>query len=235
MKKLLYYFYSFLFKIYRLFKVQENRISLVSPHNAYFTDSLKFVKDEFSKRGDYEFNRVSSNDLKSILGTLKFFTKSAYKIATSKFVFLNDNFMPFSNVRFSEKTKVIQLWHGQGVFKKFGLDSQLTDTERQLAKKCADKIGINLKEGVYLGVTGPSYETPCEVRMFEKMGANLIGMSTVPETIVARHMGVPVFGVSVITNCGLSDQKGDHEDVQLQGRKAGERMSTLFVELIKQL
>lgn len=139
MKKLLYYFYSFLFKIYRLFKVQENRISLVSPHNAYFTDSLKFVEDEFSKRGDYEFNRVSSNDLKSILGTLKFFIKSAYKIATSKFVFLNDNFMPFSNVRFSDKTKVIQLWHGQGVFKKFGLDSQLTDTERQLAKKCADK------------------------------------------------------------------------------------------------
>ena len=139
MKKLFYYFYSFLFKIYRLFGVRENRISLVSPHNAYFTDSLKFVEDEFSKRGNYQFNRVSSNDLKSISGALKFFTKSAYKIATSKFIFLNDNFMPFSYVSFSDKTKVIQLWHGQGVFKKFGLDSQLTDNERLLANKCAEK------------------------------------------------------------------------------------------------
>jgi purine-nucleoside phosphorylase len=60
-------------------------------------------------------------------------------------------------------------------------------------------------------------------------------MSTVPEVIVARHMSIPVFGMSVITNCGLSDEKGDHEDVQRQGRKAGVRMSKIFVELIKTL
>ncbi len=60
-------------------------------------------------------------------------------------------------------------------------------------------------------------------------------MSTVPEVIVARHMSIPVFGVSVITNCGLSDEIGDHEDVQIQGAKAAVRMTTLFVELIKQL
>jgi purine-nucleoside phosphorylase len=60
-------------------------------------------------------------------------------------------------------------------------------------------------------------------------------MSTVPEVIVARHMSVPVFAVSVITNCGLSDQIGDHEDVQLQGRKAGLKMAKLFVKLIKNL
>ena len=106
---------------------------------------------------------------------------------------------------------------------------------RDKATAIADKHNIKLQYGVYVGTTGPTFETQAEYRYFKAIGGDAVGMSTVPETIVARHMGVPVFGVSVITNCGLSDQKGDHEDVQLQGRKAGERMSTLFVELIKQL
>ena len=106
---------------------------------------------------------------------------------------------------------------------------------RDKATAIADKNNIKLQYGVYVGTTGPTFETQAEYRYFKAIGGDAVGMSTVPETIVARHMGVPVFGVSVITNCGLSDQKGDHEDVQLQGRKAGERMSTLFVELIKQL
>ncbi len=60
-------------------------------------------------------------------------------------------------------------------------------------------------------------------------------MSTVPEVIVARHMSLPVFGVSVITNCGLSEEIGDHEDVQLQGKKAGVKMQRLFRRMIKDL
>ena len=106
---------------------------------------------------------------------------------------------------------------------------------RDKATAIAERLNIKLQYGVYVGTTGPTFETQAEYRYFKAIGGDAVGMSTVPETIVARHMGVPVFGVSVITNCGLSDQKGDHEDVQLQGRKAGERMSTLFVELIKQL
>ena len=106
---------------------------------------------------------------------------------------------------------------------------------RDKATAIADKHNIKLQYGVYVGTTGPTFETQAEYRYFKAIGGDAVGMSTVPETIVARHMGVPVVGVSVITNCGLIDQKGDHEDVQLQGRKAGERMSTLFVELIKQL
>ena len=106
---------------------------------------------------------------------------------------------------------------------------------RDKATAIAEKHNIKLQYGVYVGTTGPTFETQAEYRYFKAIGGDAVGMSTVPEVIVARHMGVPCFGVSVITNCGLSDQKGDHEDVQLQGRKAGERMSTLFVELIKQL
>ena len=106
---------------------------------------------------------------------------------------------------------------------------------RDKATDIANELNIKLQYGVYVGTTGPSFETQAEYRYFKAIGGDAVGMSTVPETIVARHMGVPVFGVSVITNCGLSDQKGDHEDVQLQGRKAGERMSKLFVELIKRL
>ena len=60
-------------------------------------------------------------------------------------------------------------------------------------------------------------------------------MSTVPEVIVARHISIPVFGVSVITNCGLSYEVGDHEDVPRQGRKAGAKMQTLFIRMIENL
>ena len=106
---------------------------------------------------------------------------------------------------------------------------------RDKATNIANDLNIKLQYGVYVGTTGPTFETQAEYRYFKAIGGDAVGMSTVPETIVARHMGVPVFGMSVITNCGLSDQKGDHEDVQLQGKLAGERMSKLFVELIKQL
>ena len=104
-----------------------------------------------------------------------------------------------------------------------------------MAKEIAAEKGIRVVEGVYLGTQGPTFETPAEYRMFHRMGGDAVGMSTVPEVIVARHMSIPVFAVSVITNCGLSDQIGDHEDVQLQGRKAGQKMAKLFVKLIKEL
>lgn len=103
------------------------------------------------------------------------------------------------------------------------------------ATAIAERENIKLQYGVYVGTTGPSFETQAEYRYFKAIGGDAAGMSTVPEVIVARHMSVPVFGMSVITNCGLSDEIGDHEDVQRQGKKAGLRMAKLFVELIKQL
>ncbi len=103
------------------------------------------------------------------------------------------------------------------------------------ATAIAEREGIKLQYGVYVGGTGPTFETQAEYRYFKAIGGDAAGMSTVPEVIVARHMSIPVFGVSVITNCGLSEEIGDHEDVQLQGRKAGTRMEVLFKEMIKTL
>lgn len=98
----------------------------------------------------------------------------------------------------------------------------------------ADK-GLKLQYGVYVGGTGPTFETQAEYRFYKAIGGDAAGMSTTPEVIAARHMGIPVFAVSVITNCGLSDEVGDHEDVQRQGALAGKRMTELFIEMIKQL
>ena len=103
------------------------------------------------------------------------------------------------------------------------------------ATAIAEEANIKLQYGVYVGSTGPTFETQAEYRYFKSIGGDAAGMSTVPEVIVARHMSIPVFAVSVITNCGLSDEKGDHEDVQRQGRKAGVKMAELFVKLLKQL
>lgn len=103
------------------------------------------------------------------------------------------------------------------------------------ATRIAEREGLKLQYGVYVGGTGPTFETQAEYRYFKAIGGDAAGMSTVPEVIVARHMSIPVFGVSVITNCGLSDEVGDHEDVQLQGRKAGVRMEKLFCEMLKNL
>ncbi|MFI3303356.1 MAG: purine-nucleoside phosphorylase [Rikenellaceae bacterium] len=109
---------------------------------------------------------------------------------------------------------------------------------RELIRKAtaiAEAEGIKLQYGVYVGGTGPTFETQAEYRYFKIIGGDAAGMSTVPEVIVARHCSIKVFGVSVITNCGLSDEVGDHEDVQLQGAKASGRMSTLFTKLIGEL
>ncbi len=103
------------------------------------------------------------------------------------------------------------------------------------ATAIAEREGIKLQYGVYVGGTGPTFETQAEYKYFKIIGGDAAGMSTVPEVIVARHCSIRVFGVSVITNCGLSDELGDHEDVQLQGAKASGRMSTLFTKLIEEL
>ena len=97
---------------------------------------------------------------------------------------------------------------------------------------------IPLKKGVYVGLTGPSYETPAEYAFYGKAGGDAIGMSTVPEVIVARHAGLRVFGMSVITNEGYhfaDDFVNDGEDVVKAANQAAAKMTLLFTELIKEI
>lgn len=108
-----------------------------------------------------------------------------------------------------------------------------------LAEEIAAECGIALKKGVYLGSSGPTYETPAEYKYFRTIGADAVGMSTVPEVIVARHSSIPVFGISVITNEAHDDFApdfvNDGDDVVKAADAAADKMTLLFTELIKRL
>jgi purine-nucleoside phosphorylase len=105
-----------------------------------------------------------------------------------------------------------------------------------LADEIAAKKGIRVMHGVYVGVTGPTFETPAEYEMYRIMGGDAVGMSTVPEVIVANHGGMKVFGVSVITDLGGKDvtEVPTHEEVQRAAEEAQPRMMEIMRELIKQ-
>jgi purine-nucleoside phosphorylase len=96
---------------------------------------------------------------------------------------------------------------------------------------------IDLKQGVYVGVTGPTFETPAEYKMFRLLGGDAIGMSTVPEVIVARHMGMKVFGISIITDSGVPGEIVEitHQEVQEVARKAEPKLSLIIKELVASL
>jgi purine-nucleoside phosphorylase len=101
---------------------------------------------------------------------------------------------------------------------------------RALARRTADELGIPLEEGVYAAVSGPSYETPAEVRMIGLLGGDAVGMSTVPEVIVARARGMRVLGISLITNpgAGISSRPLSHQEVLEAGQEAGPRFQRLI-------
>lgn len=108
---------------------------------------------------------------------------------------------------------------------------------RLLAHRTAGKQGFRLQEGVYAQMPGPCYETPAEIRMLRVLGADAVGMSTVPETIAARHGGMRVMGVSCITNmaAGVLDQPLSHGEVVEASRKAAGRIKAFLEEMIRQI
>ena len=108
-----------------------------------------------------------------------------------------------------------------------------------LAKTIAAEQGIDLKEGVYVGGTGPSYETPAEYKYFRLIGGDAVGMSTIPEVIAARHASIPVFGISVITNEAHDDYAEDYvndgDDVVTAANAAADKMTALIRKMIERL
>jgi len=119
----------------------------------------------------------------------------------------------------------------------FDMTEAYSKALRTLARDAAREEGFALEEGVYLATPGPSFETPAEIRAFRTLGATLVGMSTVPETIVARHMGIEVLGISCVTNlaAGLSDTQLSHEEVFEAGRKVEHRLAALLKRLVPRI
>lgn len=143
MKNLFYNLYALFFNICRkIFPLKSNGIAFVAPHNGGENDSLGIMKKYVESLGEYETVSVSTRDLKSgsIIRAIGFFTSGAKKLATSKYVFLNDNFMPMAKLNFSPDATVIQLWHAEGAFKKFGLSAPLSDDIIKREKACSERL-----------------------------------------------------------------------------------------------
>ena len=108
---------------------------------------------------------------------------------------------------------------------------------RARARAVAARLDIPLRSGVYLATLGPSFETPAEIRAFRALGAELVGMSTVPEAISARHCGLKVLGFSIVTNlaAGLTDQILSHEQTLAVAAQAADRLQRLLLGLLEDL
>ena len=108
---------------------------------------------------------------------------------------------------------------------------------RKIAKNVANSINIDIKEGVYAMMSGPTYETPAEIKMIRILGGDAVGMSTVPEVIVANHCGIKVVGISCLTNmaAGILEQPLNHEEVIETSNKVKNNFITLMKTLIKEI
>ena len=128
MKYLKHKVFSYLFNLFKIFPVNENRISFIIDSRESFKGNLDYIKKEFEKRGNYEFNMFYKD---------KFSFSNFKKLATSRYIFLNDNFFPMAFMNFKDESEVIQLWHAPGAFKKFG-GSSCSSQEREILSKISE-------------------------------------------------------------------------------------------------
>ncbi len=105
---------------------------------------------------------------------------------------------------------------------------------RRAARECAERLGFGVSQGVYVGLLGPSFETPAEITMLRRIGGDLVGMSTVLEVIAAHHMGLRCLGISLVSNlaAGLAEEHLGHEDVLARGKAAAGRLGALLAALL---
>jgi purine-nucleoside phosphorylase len=117
------------------------------------------------------------------------------------------------------------------------MTSVYTPAYIEIAHDVAREMGLKLSEGVYLGLRGPSYETPAEVRMYARLGGDALGMSTVAEVTVARHCGMKVLAISCITNvaAGLTHNEINHQEVMEVGARAGRQLGELILRVVPRL
>jgi len=108
---------------------------------------------------------------------------------------------------------------------------------RSLARIAAGKLGMTYRSGVYAAISGPAYETPAEIKALRRMGADLVGMSTVPEVIMANHLGMNVLGLSMVTNmaAGISGKPLSHQEVIAVSKNASPKLNTLLKGFVKHL
>lgn len=142
MKSLLYLIFSFNFHICRLFfKVKEQKVFLMSVHNEGEGGAMAMMESELNDYGEYDIKWFRRDEMfSSLKGKIAFYFSVPYDMATSNYIFLNDNFMPMANLNFSPETKVIQLWHGEGVLKRSCLAMDLPANEAKRLKKCNSKL-----------------------------------------------------------------------------------------------
>lgn len=140
MKTFLYKLFALIFNLSRAVHIKPGRIALLAPHPREKYDSFSAIKDYLSANNQYEITEINVPHNKSnIFDYFKFFILDSAKLAKSEYIFLNDNFMPLADLKISGKTTVIQLWHGEGAFKKFGLLLEQSNDIKSRIIKCSEK------------------------------------------------------------------------------------------------
>lgn len=119
----------------------------------------------------------------------------------------------------------------------FDMSEAYPESLRKMARDLARRLGVKLQEGVYLALSGPSFETPAEIRAYRTLGADAVGMSTVPEVIAMAHMNIPVLGISCITNmaAGILKQKLSHTEVMETGKRVEKDFTRLILAVLENL
>ena len=153
MKKIGYWIFGILFHFFRIFPVKNKKVVLFMVHDCKFQGNIRYVYEEMKRRQEgFQFVILSKRNIltptgtgikkvvSKIKGTLQFFVGISYHFATAEYVFLNDNFLPLAYMNPSKKTKIVQLWHGVGAFKRFGLTTEGDELVRKCVKKGNQKV-----------------------------------------------------------------------------------------------